>query len=209
MSGARLGHDMLLLDEAHRFKNLAVSSNLEVGITGSQRASDLLEKILALYRAKGEQRGVVFATGTPLSNSLLELYNLQRYLQPQRLETLGLRSFRLWARLFLKPVVRYEPELTGEGFRARTRYVLQNAPEALAPLRTVLDMSDGLEEGVEVPDMHTVNVVAEMSPAQVDCMQSLRERLKAIRSAPSGSKAGQHAPHRDRWPQARSRRAPA
>lgn len=176
-----LGHDMLLVDEAHNFRNLGLTTGLQVGVSASQRAEDLFAKITTLYRTSGTPRGVVFATGTPLSNSLLELYNLQRYLVPQALEARGLSSFRIWSRVFLKPVMRYEPELTGEGFRARTRYVLENAPEALALVRNVMDIVAEADMGFAIPEMETINIVAEMSPAQKECMSRLRLRLEAIR----------------------------
>lgn len=179
----QLGHDSLLVDEAHRFKNLGTApDSLQAGATASRRASDLLDKVLSHYEATGEERGVVLSTATPLSNSLMELFTLQRYLTPSRLTAMGMHSFRLWSNLFLKPIVRYEPELTGEGFRARTRYVLQNAPEALGLLRNVLAVSDHDEQEVIIPAMETTNIAAEMSPAQKLDLEKLQERLKAIRA---------------------------
>lgn len=179
----QLGHDAVLVDEAHRFKNLGTApDSLQAGSTASQRASDLLDKVLSHYEATGEERGVVLSTATPLSNSLLELFTLQRYLTPARLTGMGMRTFRQWSNLFLKPIVRYEPELTGEGFHARTRYVLQNAPEALGLLRNVLAVNDGDEEEVIIPNMETINIAVEMSPAQKAAVAKLQERLKAIRA---------------------------
>jgi N12 class adenine-specific DNA methylase len=179
----RLGHDTVCVDEAHRFKNLGTApGSLQAGATASQRASDLLDKVLSHYEATGEERGVVLSTATPLSNSLLELFTLQRYLVPSRLTSMGMHSFRLWSNLFLKPIVRYEPELTGEGFRTRTRYVLQNAPEALGLLRNVLAVNDGDEQAVTIPEMETINIAVEMSPAQKAALEKLQGRLKAIRA---------------------------
>lgn len=182
---ADLDIDALFVDESHNFKNLEAdtgrSSELAAGIAGSQRAFDLYLKTKWLYDRRGEVSGVIFSTGTPVSNNLLEIFNLQRYIQPQVLSSMGLDMVSSWASTFLTPKRRWEPDPGGIGFVLRTRFVLVNAPELLAILRTSLDVVSSRDAGIEVPGVETHNVVAGISERQSEKMEDLASRVIAIR----------------------------
>jgi N12 class adenine-specific DNA methylase len=180
-----LGIDALFVDEAHNFKNLEAdtgrASELAAGIQGSNRAFDLYLKTKWLYERRASVSGVVFSTGTPVSNNLLELFNLQRYIQPQLLDAMGVDQVSSWASTFLSARRRWEPDPGGTGFVMRTRFVLVNAPELLAMLRLNLDVVATKDAGIKVPEVETHNIVAMASERQQEKMEELAARVLQIR----------------------------
>ena len=131
-----LGVDYLFVDEAHAYKNLFLFTKMNnvAGISNaaSQRASDLKLKCEYLQELHGSDRGVVFATGTPISNSMTEMYTMQTYLQPSTLKDLGITFFDGWAADFGETVTSMELSPSGQGYRARTRFAkFTNLPELL------------------------------------------------------------------------------
>nr|WP_305910414.1 SNF2-related protein [Methylomarinum sp. Ch1-1]MDP4523165.1 SNF2-related protein [Methylomarinum sp. Ch1-1] len=180
-----LGIDFIGVDESHAFKNLMVntssSSEISAGITGSARAFDLYTKTKWLYEKRGGASGLLFATGTPISNTVFELFNLQRYLQPDRLAEAGLETIGAWS-MFLEPKKQYEPDPSGK-YRLRTRYSLCNLPELMSMLLEKMDVVFAADVGeLNLPKSTTINVVAEMTPIQQEVMSDLSERVEKIRS---------------------------
>lgn len=185
-----IGFDAMFVDEAHNFKNLEISvsstSVFNGGISGSQCAMDMFMKTRYLYEKRGDISGVCFATGTPVSNSVLEFYNLQRYLQPQRLEQMGLDSIGAWAGTFLMPKTQWEPSPSGQGFKQRTRHTLCNLPEMIGMLGEVMDVVMA-EDVVSIkrPEAERINCIAEMTEAQKHIMEELAKRVDAIKNRTS------------------------
>ncbi len=181
----QLGVDCLLVDESHLFKNLMVpnAAGVEVTdhITGSQRAWDLYVKTRWLYDRRGGVSGVLFATGTPITNNLLELYNTQRYLQPDLLDSAGIASIAAWAGVFLEAKTRWEPEVSGNGFRPRTRAALRNVPEMIRMYRQAADVVYADDAGIPRPVAERFNVVAQMSKTQRRVLKELHKRVEKIR----------------------------
>ncbi|MGH7714921.1 MAG: hypothetical protein ACREML_02885, partial [Vulcanimicrobiaceae bacterium] len=182
---AEMGVDMLMVDEAHNYKNLEKdSSGLEwvrSSQTGSERAARLFTKINNLYEANGRVGNVVFATGTPIANQLDEIYNMQRYLQPDRLRDMGIYCLRGWLGTFSSTETRWEPDVTGQGFRQRSRVVLRNVPELMSIFRHVADVASAEDAGITRPQLERENVVIAMNSAQTELMQTLAQRVEAIR----------------------------
>ncbi|MCP3942735.1 MAG: DEAD/DEAH box helicase family protein [Desulfobacteraceae bacterium] len=180
-----MGIDAFLIDEAHNFKNLALinpGSEVATGISGSQKARDLLQKIQWLYDKRGEESGVCFASGTPVSNNIFELYNIQRYLQPSLLKKAGLHHVNAWSAAFLSPKSQWEPNPSGTGWTLKTRYELINIPELMQMIRTTMDVVRADDIGIERPAVETINVTVPMSSAQANYMQSLALRVANIKS---------------------------
>jgi N12 class adenine-specific DNA methylase len=178
-----IGIDMVIVDESHNFKNLEIPSTEKFaqGISGSARAWDLHNKIRYINEKRGNQTGVYFSSATPVSNNILELYNIQRYLQPDQLEREGLATPEAWARLYLKEVAMWEPDPGGSGWRRNSRYTLRNAPELIRSLHQVMDVVHAEDIGLVRPDAKRQNVVLEMTDQELDIMELLAERTVAIR----------------------------
>lgn len=141
----QLGVDQLFIDEAHRFKNLFLYSKLSniagVPSSASQKAEDLFIKIQYILKKNGNNRGVVFATGTPISNSIGEMYTMQRYLMFDKLKDLGLNYFDAWAGTFGEIVPSIEIDPTGTGYRTKLRFAkFHNVPELLKIFGIVADV---------------------------------------------------------------------
>jgi len=181
---AALGVDAILIDESHNFKNLEIVSHGELGraIQGSKRAWDMYLKTRYIYDLRGDTTGVFFSSATPVSNNLLEILNLMRYLQPDRMREMGLNNPSAWGSVFLESRVAWEPDPSGTGWRLKTRFALKNVPELIAVLRNVMDVVTTEDAGVEVPGFERHNVVTEMSTTQVDKMAELAERAVRIRA---------------------------
>lgn len=180
-----LGVDYLLVDEAHNFKNLAVpytASNLGNEISGSQRAHDLYVKTRWLFEEKGEISGLVMASGTPISNNVLEFFNVQRYIQPEVLSELGLNTILPWEALFLEPKVFLEPDASGQGLKPRMRYMLQNLPELVRMLSANMDVVTCDDAGIKRPDMVRIKQEAELSFYQHKIRDWLVGRMQRIGS---------------------------
>lgn len=178
-----IGIDMVIIDESHNFKNLEIPSTerFAQGISGSARAWDLHNKIRYVNEKRGNQSGVFFASATPVSNNILELYNIQRYLQPDILQKDGLSTPEAWARLYLKEVDAWEPDPGGTGWRRNSRYTLRNAPELIRSLHQVMDVVHAEDVGLVRPEPKRQNVVLEMTDEELGLMQGLAERTIAIR----------------------------
>ncbi len=179
-----MGIDALLVDESHNFKNLAVEtggrSEVSESISGSARAWDLFLKSRWLYEKRGGVSGLVFSSATPVSNNVLEIYNVQRYLQPDLLQEMGLTSTSAWAGTFLTPKTQWEPSPSGNGWKLRTRFALNNLPELMRALRVTLDVVTADEAGIERPEPVRSNITAEMSEYQKRYMKYLDMRVKRM-----------------------------
>lgn len=186
----QLGVDMMMVDEAHFFKNCFVFTKLRnvAGITtsSSQRAFDMLLKCQYLQETN-QGRGVVFATGTPISNSISELFVMQRYLQPQELERFGWSYFDTWIAHFARRTSVLELKPEGGGYRMRDRFVrFYNLPELMAVFREVADIKTA--DMLDIPGLPAVRtgkaeiVSVEATPAQQAIMADFIMRAEAIRT---------------------------
>ena len=185
----QLGVDSLMVDEAHAFKNLAVLSKMRnvagISQTESQRASDLYMKCRYLDEITGS-RGVVFATGTPISNSMAELYTMQRYLQRETLEQHGLSSFDAWASTFGETVTAVELAPEGTGYRTKTRFSkFYNLPELMSMFKQVADVQTADMLNLPVPKLvggKPINVALPPSHQQKQMVADLADRAEEIRA---------------------------
>ena len=186
----QLGVDMMFVDEAHFFKNCFVFTKLRnvAGITtsSSQRAFDMLLKCQYLQEVNNG-RGVIFATGTPISNSLSEMFVMQRYLQPQELERFGWSYFDTWAAHFGKRTSALEIKPEGGGYRMRDRFAkFYNMPELMAVFREVADIKTS--DMLDIPGLPSVHggkaeiITTETTPAQKAIMAEFILRADAIRA---------------------------
>lgn len=183
-----LGVDSLMIDEAHMFKNLMCVSKMRnvagISQTESQRASDLLMKTMYLDEITGG-RGVTFATGTPLSNSMTELYTMQRYLQRHTLEINGLSNFDAWASTFGETVTAIELAPEGTGYRTKTRFAkFYNLPELMAMFKECADIQTADMLKLPVPDLEggkPINVQLQPSSIQRVMVADLGKRADAVR----------------------------
>lgn len=185
----QLGVDMLFVDEAHAFKNCFTFTKMRnvagIGKTSSQRATDMLLKCQYLQEMNGG-RGVVFATGTPISNSMSELYVMQRFLQPHLLQKLGLNFFDNWAATFGEVVSSLEITPEGSGYRMKSRFAkFHNLPELMNLFRLVADIQTAEMLNLPTPklegDKATI-IISECSPYQQNMMQDFVERAEKIRN---------------------------
>ena len=185
----QLGVDSLMVDEAHAFKNLAMLSKMRnvagISQTESQRASDLYMKCRYLDEITGS-RGVVFATGTPISNSMAELFTMQRYLQRETLEQHGLSSFDAWASTFGETVTAVELAPEGTGYRTKTRFSkFYNLPELMSMFKQVADVQTADMLNLPVPKLvggKPINVALPPSPQQKQMVADLADRAEEIRA---------------------------
>ena len=180
-----LGVDYLFVDEAHAYKNLFLFTKMNnvAGISNaaSQRASDLKLKCEYLQELHGSDRGVVFATGTPISNSMTEMYTMQTYLQPSTLRDLGITFFDGWAADFGETVTSMELSPSGQGYRARTRFAkFTNLPELLKLYRAFADVqtADMVKLNVPEAERHVVNL--KPSDTTIELAEEIAERADKI-----------------------------
>ncbi|MGK9250224.1 SNF2-related protein [Paenibacillus humicus] len=185
----QLGMDMLFVDEAHAYKNCFTFTKMRnvagIGKSSSQRATDMLLKCQYLQEMN-QGRGVVFATGTPISNSMSEMYVMQRYLQPRLLQRLGLDFFDNWAATFGEVVSSLEITPEGSGYRMKSRFAkFHNLPELMSMFRLVADIQTADMLKLPVPklqgDKATI-VISECSPYQQQMMGEFVERAEKIRN---------------------------
>ena len=181
-----LGVDRLFVDEAHLYKNLFVVTKMRnvagVGQSESQKASDLWMKCRYLDELTGG-RGVVFATGTPISNSMTELYTMQRYLQYDRLSRQGLQHFDAWASTFGETVTAIELAPEGTGYRAKTRFSrFYNLPELMTLFREAADIQTADMLNLPVPRAQIHNVAIPPTEQQKHMVESLSDRAEQVRS---------------------------
>ena len=181
----QLGVDKLFVDEAHYFKNLFIFTKMRnvggIAQAEAQKSTDLFMKCRYLDEITGG-KGVVFATGTPISNSMVEMYTLQRYLQYHRLEQEGLVQFDEWASTFGETVTAIELSPEGTGFRAKTRFAkFYNLPELMSLFKEVADIQTAETMNLPVPKAITHNVVIKPSKLQIELVKGLAERAEKIR----------------------------
>lgn len=184
-----LGIDCLLVDEAHNFKNLAIFSKMNnvAGIsgTGSQRAMDLYLKCRYLREINGN-RGVIFATGTPISNTMCELYVFQKFLQEETLERAGIHCFDDWASIFGEVTTALELTVEGSGFRFKSRFnKFVNLPELMTMFREVADIKTADMLNLPIPQLRGGNYIIEQSEPDwfvESVMEEFVKRAEAIRS---------------------------
>lgn len=181
-----LGVDRLFVDEAHSFKNLAAFSKMRnvAGISQAeaQKSSDMFMKCRYLDDLTGN-RGVIFATGTPISNTMVEMYTMQRYLQYDALVQRGLAHFDAWASTFGETITAMELAPEGTGFRLRTRFArFFNLPELTAMFREVADIQTADMLSLPVPKTEYHTEVLEPSKFQRDMLLSLADRAEAVRA---------------------------
>lgn len=178
----QLGIDRLYIDEAHYYKNLGFLTHMQgLNSAGNQMTADLLAKLQYLNEITNE-RGVVFATGTPVSNSMAELYTMQRYLNPTRLKSQGLYNFDAWASTFGREVTTMEIDPAGTGFRSKTRFAqFNNLPELICMFREFADVQTAESLHLPVPDYQIEVVKANPSPLQQRLVESLADRAQRVR----------------------------
>lgn len=179
------GFDMLFVDEAHNYKNLSVTTTMDAaGVSTSRSAKcEMLYQKCMWLRSQGHGANIVFATGTPVSNTMSELYNLQRYVAPGMLEATGTRSFDAWASTFGKVEDVFEVLPEGGGFRTKQRFSkFRNLPELMAAFHEFADILPPEDLDLEVPELEVVNVQVEPSPRQKAMMDGLVRRAEIIRN---------------------------
>lgn len=189
VSFEELGVDNLMVDEAHNFKNLMCPTKMRnvagINQTESQKASDLLMKCTYLDEVTGG-RGVTFATGTPISNSMTEMYTMMRYLQYHTLEKNGIASFDSWASTFGETVTAIELAPEGTGYRTKTRFAkFYNLPELMSLFKQCADVQTADMLHLPVPELEggkPVDVALEPSQIQKDMIEELSERAEGVRS---------------------------
>ena len=181
-----LGIDRLFVDEAHYYKNLAAFSKMRnvggISQTEAQKSSDLYMKCRYLDELTGA-RGVVFATGTPISNTMVEMYTMQKYLQYHALEEHGLLNFDAWASTFGETVTAIELAPEGTGYRAKTRFSrFYNLPELMSMFKEVADIQTADMLNLPVPKANYHNIVLKPSEQQKEMVAALGQRAEKVRN---------------------------
>lgn len=181
-----LGVDRIFIDESHYFKNLFLYTKMRnvggIAQTEAQKSSDLFMKCRYLDEITGG-RGIVFATGTPISNSMVELYTIQRYLQMNALQEQGLQHFDAWAANYGETVTAIELSPEGTGYRAKTRFAkFYNLPELMSVFKNVADIQTADMLKLPVPEAHYHNIALKPSEYQKEIVASLAERAEKVRN---------------------------
>ena len=182
----QLGVDRLFIDESHYFKNLFLATKMRnvggIAQTEAQKSSDLFMKTQYLDELTGG-RGTIFATGTPISNSMVELYTIQRYLQYRLLQEMGLIHFDDWASSFGETITAIELSPEGTGYRAKTRFAkFYNLPELMAAFKEVADIQTADMLKLPVPKANFHTEVIQPSELQKEMIKGLAERAEKIRA---------------------------
>ncbi len=168
--------DFLGVDEAHNFKNLGVSGY----VGNSVKAQDLMLKIQYMYEQKGKIADVMFATGTPITNSVFEFYNIQRYLQKQLLAEKNIFNVNDWINQFLAVRTEFEPNASATSWVERKRFKFKNIPELIQMVGYNMDIATADQIGIEIPEEKRITVTCEQSEIQRYLMAELDKRVKAI-----------------------------
>ncbi len=181
-----LGVDKLFVDEAHNYKNLFLYTKMRnvggIAQTEAQKSTDLFMKCRYLDEITGG-KGTVFATGTPVSNSMAELYTMQRYLQYDDLKKNGLEHFDNWASTFGETVTAIELAPEGTGYRVKTRFAkFHNLPELMSMFKEIADIQTAETLNLPTPDYENINVVVKPSEIQQEMVEQLGERAEDIRN---------------------------
>ena len=182
----QLGVDRIFVDESHYFKNLFLATKMRnvggIAQMEAQKSSDLFMKCQYLDEITGG-RGVIFATGTPISNSMVELYTIQRYLQYSTLEEMGLLNFDDWAANYGETITAIELSPEGTGYRSKTRFAkFYNLPELMSTFKMVADIQTADMLKLPVPKANFHTEVIKPSPMQQDMIKSLADRAEEIRA---------------------------
>lgn len=182
----QLGVDRLFVDESHFYKNLFLYTKMRniagIAQTDAQKSSDMFAKCQYLDEITGG-RGVTFATGTPVSNSMVELYTIMRYLQYDTLQAMGLGHFDSWAAAFGETVTAIELSPEGTGYRAKTRFArFFNLPELISLFKESADIQTADMLHLPVPEAEYINEVLKPSPEQEDLVSTFADRAEMVRS---------------------------
>jgi len=182
----QLGVDRLFVDEAHNYKNLFLYTKMRnvagLSTSDAQKSSDMFAKCRYMDEITGS-RGVIFATGTPISNSMTELYTMQRYLQYDRLQELSMTHFDCWASRFGETTTALELAPEGTGYRARTRFSkFFNLPELMNLFKEVADIKTADQLHLPTPEVEYHNIVAQPTEQQQEMVKALSERASLVHS---------------------------
>ena len=182
----QLGVDRLFVDESHNYKNLFLYTKMRniagIAQTDAQKSSDMFMKCQYLDELTGE-KGVTFATGTPVSNSMVELYTIMRYLQYDTIQKMGLGHFDSWAAAFGETVTAIELSPEGTGYRAKTRFArFFNLPELISLFKESADIQTADMLNLPVPEAEYINEVLKPSEIQQDMVSAFADRAEAVRS---------------------------
>ena len=179
-----LGVDMLFIDEAHQYKNLAIATTISVpgvDVAAAQKCEDLFDKCEYL-RETGHGSNIVFATGTPVSNSMAELYNMQRYLAPDLLRAQGVAAFTSWANTYGSIVESVEVKPEGSGYQIKQRFAkFHNLPELMSTFHDYADLLTADKLDLDVPDCDVISVAVEATEAQKQAVDALVQRAELVR----------------------------
>ena len=179
-----LGVDMLFVDEAHQYKNLAIATTISVpgvDVAAAQKCEDLFDKCEYLREA-GHGSNIVFATGTPVSNSMAELYNMQRYLAPDLLKAQGVEAFTSWANTYGSIVESVEVKPEGSGYQIKQRFTkFHNLPELMSTFHDYADLLTADKLDLDVPDCDVISVAVEATEAQKQAVDALVQRAELVR----------------------------
>lgn len=179
-----LGVDMLFVDEAHQYKNLAIATTISVpgvDVAAAQKCEDLFDKCEYL-RDQGRGSNIVFATGTPVSNSMAELYNMQRYLAPGLLKAQGVEAFTSWANTYGSIVESVEVKPEGSGYQIKQRFSkFHNLPELMSTFHNYADLLTADKLDLDVPDCDVIPVAVEPTESQKKAVEELVQRAEVVR----------------------------
>ena len=179
-----LGVDMLFVDEAHQYKNLAIATTISVpgvDVAATQKCEDLFDKCEYL-RDQGRGANIVFATGTPVSNSMAELYNMQRYLAPGLLKAQGVEAFTSWANTYGSIVESVEVKPEGSGYQIKQRFSkFHNLPELMSTFHNYADLLTADKLDLDVPDCDVIPVAVEPTESQKKAVEELVQRAEVVR----------------------------
>lgn len=179
-----LGVDMLFVDEAHQYKNLAIATTISVpgvDVAAAQKCEDLFDKCEYL-RDQGRGANIVFATGTPVSNSMAELYNMQRYLAPGLLKAQGVEAFTSWANTYGIIVESVEVKPEGSGYQIKQRFSkFHNLPELMSTFHNYADLLTADKLDLDVPDCDVIPVAVEPTESQKKAVEELVQRAEVVR----------------------------
>ena len=202
----QLGVDRLFVDEAHNYKNLFLYTKMRnvagLSTSDAQKSSDMFAKCRYMDEITGN-RGVIFATGTPVSNSMTELYTMQRYLQYERLQELNMTHFDCWASRFGETVTALELAPEGTGYRARTRFSkFFNLPELMNLFKEVADIKTADQLNLPTPEVEYHNIVAQPTEHQQEMVKALSERASLVHSGTVDPSQDNMLKNYLGWPQA-------
>lgn len=178
-----IGFDMLVVDEAHYYKNLAVVGRSVAGMSSTTSAKcENLVDICDYLREQGKGSNIVFATGTPVSNTMSELYNMQRYLAPELLRSQGVYYFSDWAQTYGQTVQSVEVKPESNGFQIKERFAkFHNLPELMASVHTFGDIMTKDDLDLDVPEVEVEVVAVEADDEQRELVEQLADRAELIR----------------------------